>query len=892
MSSLASVASPSAEKRVYSFGGGVADGRGDQRELLGGKGAGLAEMSRLGLRVPPGFTIGTPVCAEYFAAGNRLPGGLEDEIRSAIARVEKAAGARFGDPERPLLVSVRSGARASMPGMMDTVLDVGLGPAQMAGLARWRGRRFALDCRRRFITMYSDVVLGMSRKPFEEALARAGSPPPEDALARAVDEMAAIPGGRLPEEPMDQLLGAVRAVFSSWNNARAIAYRKLNGIPESWGTAVNVQAMVFGNTGERSGTGVAFTRDPATGEPRLYGEFLVDAQGEDVVAGIRSPQAIEEMAKRFPEAYSDLLAARERLELHYRDMQDVEFTVQDGVLWMLQCRSGKRSGFAAVRIAVDLAQEGVIDEREAISRVEPAALEQVLRPTFETGALRAAEKAGRVLGGGLPAGPGAASGVAVFTPAEAEARAARGESVILVRAETSPEDVRGMHASAGILTAVGGMTSHAALVARQMGKVAVVGCSSARVDEHARRVAFGGRAIGEGEWLSLDGFTGRVYSGKLATTPPEVVRALVEKSLPLEEAPTARRLLTLLSWADRVRRLRVRANADLPDQAAVALAFGAEGIGLCRTEHMFFGADRIGPMRRMILAETVEERRAALAVLLPLQRGDFAGLFRAMDGRPVNIRLLDPPLHEFLPADDAGVEALARELSLPPARVHARIAALREKNPMLGLRGCRLGISHPEISGMQARAMGEAACDVAAEGIAVRLEIMIPLVGERRELDAQAAVVREALRQVFAERGSTVPFEVGTMIEVPRAALVAGDLARSAEFFSFGTNDLTQTTLGLSRDDVGPVLASYLERGIYDADPFATLDREGVGRLVKLAVEEGRAARPGLHLGICGEHGGDPASIAFCHEVGLDYVSCSPMRIAVARLAAARAALG
>ena len=901
-------------KRIYSFGGGKAEGSGKMKELLGGKGAGLAEMSNIGIPVPPGFTITTDVCIAFYKNGKQLPKDLEPEIRAALAKVEGNTGKRFGDPENPLLVSVRSGARVSMPGMMDTVLNLGLDDRTVHGLARSGGNeRFAWDSYRRFVAMFGDVVLGMKperkedRDPFELILERkkhqAGvkvdSDLPVDALIELVGEFKAEilrrKGVTFPADAMEQLRMAIDAVFRSWENERAHAYRKLNGIPGDWGTAVTVQAMVFGNNGEESGTGVAFTRNPATGENEFYGEFLVNAQGEDVVAGIRTPQKIAELASRFPAIAPQLEEVRQRLERHNRDMQDIEFTIERGKLYVLQTCTGKRTGLAAVRIAVDMAGEKLITPDEALLRVEPMALNQLLRPIFNGEQWKRAVREGQYLAKGLPAGPGAASGRIVFFAPDAEEWKRRGETVVLCRHETSPEDIRGMNAAAGFLTAFGGMTSHAALVARQMGKVAVVGCDALSFDYPARTMTVatpsGPKVLKEGDWISVDGSTGEVVSGEVKTTPSEVLQVLLEKTRRPEDAPLYQQYAKLLGWADKVRRLAVRANADQPDQAEVAVAFGAQGIGLCRTEHMFFGAGKIEPMREMIVAETEEERRVALSKLLPVQRADFAGLFRAMGSRPVTIRTIDPPLHEFLPQDDAGVEDLARATGKDPARIRARIQDLHESNPMLGHRGCRLGITYPEITEMQARAIFEAALDVAAEGVAVRPEVMIPLVGTKREIDDQAKVVRETAAKVFAERGRKGPYSVGTMIEVPRGALAAAEIAATAEFFSFGTNDLTQTTFGLSRDDVGSVLATYLDREIFPVDPFVTIDREGVGALMRIAVARGRAARPGMKMGICGEHGGDPNSVEFCHEIGLDYVSASPYRLPIARLAAAQAAL-
>ncbi len=904
-----------AGKRVYFFGGGKAEGNKEMKNLLGGKGANLAEMANIGLPVPPGFTITTDVCTEFYAGGKKLPKQLDGDVRGMVARMEKLVGAKFGDPANPLLVSVRSGARASMPGMMDTILNLGLNDKTAAGLAAKSGNeRFAFDSYRRFIAMYGDVVLGLKPEkkedhdPFDEILdkkkkargVKLDSDLPADALKELVGEFKAEIKKRLgidfPEDPYAQLEGAIKAVFQSWRNDRADLYRRLNNIPVEWGTAVNVQAMVFGNKGADSATGVCFTRDPASGENEFYGEFLVNAQGEDVVAGIRTPQKIEELGKVLPEAYKQLLDIRKKLEKHYKEMQDIEFTIENKKLYMLQCRNGKRTGFAGVRIAVEMVEEKLIPKEEAIRRVEPEALNQLLRPVFLPAAKKQAVAEGRLLAKGLPAGPGAATGKVVFFADEAEALAAKGETdLILCRHETSPEDIRGMNASLGFMTAFGGMTSHAALVARQMGKVCIVGCDALSFDYHAREMrvttAKGEVVIKEGDWISIDGFAGEVIQGRVETTPSEVIRVLIEKNLDPAEAPVYQRYAKLMSWADGARKLKVRANADQPDQGVASVAFGAEGIGLCRTEHMFFGEGKIGPMREMIVAENEADRRRALDKLLPLQREDFRGLFEAMQGRPVTIRTLDPPLHEFLPHDEAGVADLARATGKTVDEVHARIEELKESNPMLGHRGCRLGITYPEITEMQARAIFEAAVDLASEGHQIFPEIMIPLVGTKKELDLQAEVVRTTAAAVFAERGKKVGYSIGTMIEVPRAALTAGDIADTAEFFSFGTNDLTQTTFGLSRDDVPRVLAAYVSHDIYAVDPFVSVDRNGVGQLMKMAIAAGRAKKPKLKIGICGEHGGDPASVEFCHQIGLDYVSCSPYRLPIARLAAAQAAL-
>jgi pyruvate,orthophosphate dikinase len=899
---------------VFSFGDGHADGNREMRELLGGKGANLAEMSNLGLPVPPGFTITTEVCNAYYARGKKLPAGVDDDVKRAIAAVETSVGKRFGDKENPLLVSVRSGARVSMPGMMDTVLNLGLNDTTVEGLARRsQNRRFAFDAYRRFVQMYADVVLGLKAEsehrqdPFSEALAnlkqrrrakedRDLSAADLEGLVREFKRIVKVrTGADFPDDPWEQLFGAIGAVFDSWNCERAIAYRGMNHIPSNWGTAVSIVAMVFGNLGETSGTGVAFTRDPSTGEKRFYGEYLMNAQGEDVVAGIRTPLPIDSLETTSPAAWRELQRIQRLLEDHFRDMQDLEFTIENGRLYMLQCRTGKRTGFAAVRIAVDMVREKRIDKHEALLRIDPAALDQLLQPVFTGEETANASRDGRVLTRGLNAGPGAATGRIVFAASQAVEWAARGESVILVRIETSPDDILGMQAAAGILTARGGMTSHAALVARQMGKVCVAGAGELEIDYRAKCVTVAGKRLKLGDWISIDGSTGEVYEGRLSTQPSEVQSLLLA-----DEKPASRNgkssifdaYQTLMRWADEVRHLRVRANADQPDQCHTAIRFGAEGIGLCRTEHMFFEEDKIEAVREMILAENGEQRIHALAKLLPLQRADFEGIFETMGQRPVTIRSLDPPLHEFLPHDEPTIRALARDMGIKPSRVRAKVENLREQNPMLGHRGCRLGITYPEITIMQARAIFEAACNVALRTKKKpRLEIMIPLVGTRRELELQADIVRTVAEEVFLEKKLRVPCLIGTMIELPRAALTAGDIARVAEFFSFGTNDLTQTTYGISRDDGAKFLPHYIEREVYSVDPFATLDREGVGRLMQIAVEEGRRSRADLKIGICGEHGGDPNSIEFCHALGLDYVSCSPFRVPLARLAAAQAAL-
>jgi pyruvate,orthophosphate dikinase len=898
---------------VYAFGGGRADGRAEMKNLLGGKGANLAEMARLGLPVPAGFTISTEVCTYYYAHGRTYPSVLRPQVKAALAKVEKTLGKRFGEPANPLLVSVRSGARASMPGMMDTILNLGLNDETVQGIIAQTGNaRFAYDSYRRFVQMYGDVVLDLKPQskteedPFEVALvekkrARGVTQDTDltaDDLRELVGEFKALikmrKGVVFPEDPHEQLWGAIGAVFGSWNNERAIIYRKLNGIPESWGTAVNVQSMVFGNMGADSGTGVAFTRDPSTGENVFYGEFLMNAQGEDVVAGIRTPLPIAELAPENPKIHGQLMKVRRTLERHYRDVMDIEFTIQQGVLYMLQCRVGKRTVGAAARIAVEMVQEKLITPKQALMRVDAEHLNELLRPVFDGAAKQAAVASGRLLAKGLNAGPGAATGLIAFHAEDAEAMAKRGDRVILVRNETSPEDIRGMVASEGILTARGGMTSHAALVGRQMGKVCVVGCGALLIDYHAGEMRIDGRdvVLRQGDPISIDGFTGEVFSDAIPTRPSEVVQVLVDKTLEPAKAPMYRLYAQIMKWADQYRRMGVRANADLPDQCENAVAFGAEGVGLCRTEHMFFGEGKIGPMREMILAESIEMRRRALAKLLPLQRADFEGIFRVLQGRPVTIRLIDPPLHEFLPHDEAGQREIAAEMGVAYERVRNRVEQLHEFNPMLGFRGCRLGIIYPEITEMQARAVFEAAANVKRSGLAVEPEVMIPLVGHVKEFTLQAAIVRRVAEEVLAANGVKFRYLVGTMIEVPRGALTADQIGLQADFFSFGTNDLTQTTLGVSRDDAGRFLAPYVDDlEIYAKDPFESIDQEGVGALMKVAAEKGRAANPKIKLGICGEHGGDPASVRFCDALGLSYVSCSPFRVAIARLAAAQARL-
>ncbi len=885
----------SAQKFVYAFGGGSAEGRADMKALLGGKGANLAEMANLGLPVPPGFTISTEVCTAYYANEKNYPEGLDAQMSEALRQVETVAGARFGEASNPLLVSVRSGARASMPGMMDTVLNLGLNDQTVEGLAQRSGdRRFAFDSYRRFISMYSDVVLGVDHADFEDIL---GGFKDERSYALDTDITAEEwqgliarykalveneTGDAFPQDPHEQLWGAISAVFKSWNGARAITYRKLNSIPEDWGTAVNVQAMVFGNMGDTSATGVAFTRNPSTGIKELYGEFLVNAQGEDVVAGIRTPQNITERARieaasdapsleaLMPETFAELSRTFDLLERHYRDMQDMEFTIQEGKLWMLQTRIGKRTAKAALRIAVDMAAEGLIGREEAVLRIDPASLDQLLHPTLDPEAKR------EVIATGLPASPGAASGEIVFDADEAERLKALNRRVILVRIETSPEDIHGMHAAEGILTTRGGMTSHAAVVARGMGKPCVSGAGSLRIDYQAGTLSVMGVLLKKGETITIDGSSGQVMRGEVATIKPELSGDFA----------------LLMTWADSFRRMGVRANAETPLDARTAREFGAEGIGLCRTEHMFFDSERIVAVREMIIADKLDARRAALAKLLPMQRNDFIALFEIMAGLPVTIRLLDPPLHEFLPQADHEIEEVAEQMNANPDTLRARIAELKEFNPMLGHRGVRLLISYPEIAEMQARAIFEAATEVARRtGQAPIPEVMVPLVASRAEFDVVKERVLAIASQVAEETGLVIDYSVGTMIELPRAALRAAEIAESADFFSFGTNDLTQTTFGISRDDAARFIGEYTSKGVFKMDPFISLDIEGVGELVRIGTERGRQTKPGLKTGICGEHGGDPASIAFCETVNLDYVSCSPFRVPIARLAAAQASL-
>jgi pyruvate,orthophosphate dikinase len=881
---------------VFFFGNGKAEGTRDMKDVLGGKGANLAEMTNLGVPVPPGFTIACAECITYLRGGN-YSDRLRVEVEGNLDRLEKVTGKRLGAAVNPLLVSVRSGAAASMPGMMETILNLGLNDRSVIGLERESGSaRFAYDSYRRFIQMYADVVLGVPAASFEHLLkakrmttgAATDTELSEDALRNLVEEYKSLVknavGAEFPTNPMTQLWGAIEAVWRSWTLRKARDYRRINGIPEDLGTAVNVVAMVYGNLGDDSGTGVAFTRDPSTGEKRFYGEFLVNAQGEDVVAGTRTPLAIEQMAQQLPSAYNELLVTQDCLERHYRDMQDLEFTVERGKLFLLQTRNGKRTAAAAVRIARDMVSEGLIEREEAVCRVPADHLDQLLHPIIDP-SVRADP-----LCVGLPASPGAASGIAVFDPDTAEERAANGDAVILVRDETTPEDFHGIVAARAVLTARGGMTSHAAVVARGMGKCAVVGCKDIEVDLEHRCCTANGTQITEGDWITVDGATGRIFSGNLPTVPSEIVR-VTTGALPVSRAPVYQSYAELLGWADEFRSLGVRANADTPRDAKIARGFGAEGIGLCRTEHMFFEGDRITAMREMIVARDESGRRRALAKLLPMQRADFEGIFEAMNGLPVTIRLLDPPLHEFLPHGGEESKLLARKLGVSRRELARVVESLRETNPMLGHRGCRLGITFPEITEMQGHAIFEAAVRAMRRGLDVKPEIMIPLVATASEFENQRAILLHAADQILGAMGEKVDFLIGTMIELPRAALTADRIAETAQFFSFGTNDLTQTTFGLSRDDAGRFLPSYVDRGIFSDDPFRVLDQAGVGRLIRIAVEDGRRARPDLKVGICGEHGGDPRSIAFAHEIGFDYVSCSPFRVPVARLAAAHASL-
>lgn len=898
------------DKYVYSFGGGKAEGNAGMKNLLGGKGANLAEMANIGLPVPAGFTITTEICAYYFEKDGKYPAGLETQVDEALHQVEKIMGGLFGDNRNPLLVSVRSGARASMPGMMDTILNLGLNDDTVKGVIAQTGNpRFAYDSYRRFVQMYGDVVMGVRPEgrddidPFEELLeakkhsrgVKLDVELDADALNELVAEYKAMIEKRLgiafPETPTEQLWGAIGAVFKSWNNDRANAYREMNNIPASWGTAVNVQSMVYGNMGDDSGTGVAFTRDPATGENVFYGEYLLNAQGEDVVAGIRTPHQITDLAKDMPVVYKQLCDVRATLDKHYREMQDFEFTIQKGKLFMLQTRAGKRTGFASIRIAVEMVREGQITKQEALKRVDPEQLNQLLRPVFNAQEKRAAIKKGKLLAKGLNAGPGAASGQVVFNALDATKWAAEGKKVLLVRIETSPEDIRGMKAAEGILTARGGMTSHAALVARQMGKVCVAGCGALDISYKDRVMFANGKTIKEGDWISLDGTEGQVIESRLETYPSEVEQVLIHNTMKPGASMVYGLYHELMTWADEIRKLKVRTNADQPDQAAAAVAFGAEGIGLCRTEHMFFGGDRIDAVREMILADTTEGRRKALEKLLPMQREDFIGIFKAMKGRPVTIRTLDPPLHEFLPHTDKEVEKLSKQMGIDFETLKRKVESLKEANPMLGHRGCRLGNTYPEITEMQARAIFTAAAQVRRESTEVFPEVMIPLVGHVNELDKQKKIVVQVAEEVKRAFGVDFKYLVGTMIELPRAALTADRIAEQAEFFSYGTNDLTQTTFGLSRDDAGGFIGPYLEEKLWEKDPFIAIDREGVGELMRIGVEKGRKTRSDLKIGICGEHGGEPKTVEFCHREGFNYVSCSPFRVPIARLAAAQAVI-
>jgi pyruvate,orthophosphate dikinase len=902
-------------KRIYYFGPGRADGRADMKALLGGKGANLAAMSRIGLPVPPGFTITTEVCTYYYAHGRKYPPELfAKDIPAAVAWLEKQTGRKFGDPKNPLLVSVRSGARDSMPGMMDTILNLGMNDTAVEAVSAATGNpRFAWDCYRRFVQMYGDVVMGVQKRhenehePFEEVMSQlkkeVGANQDTDLNADHLKELVSRfkqlimdrTGKAFPSDPMKQLEGAVGAVFGSWMNDRAIVYRQRYRIPDEWGTAVNVQAMVFGNMGDDSATGVAFTRDPATGENVFYGEYLVNAQGEDVVAGVRTPLPVKEMAKdpHIGPAYKELEKVRKILEKNFGDVQDFEFTIERKKLYMLQTRNGKRTALAYVKIAHDMVKEGLMTPEHAIRSGDPEALNQLLQPVFDRHAYEQAKKDGRLIATGLAAGPGAASGKVVFSATKATEWAARGEKVILARVETSPEDLRGMIAAEGILTARGGVSSHAALVARQMGKVCVAGAGDITIDYHHGTLTCKGLVLREGDHLSINGSTGEVFNGAIATADSELKQVLIAGTMKPSESKTFQYYNFIMKLADKYRKLGIRTNADQPDQTRNAIAFGAEGIGLCRTEHMFFEGDRIVAVRQMILAETPAQRKEALAKLLPHQQSDFEGIFEALQGRPATIRLLDPPLHEFLPHADnpSGQQEVANQLGTTVEKVAARVHELHEFNPMLGFRGCRLGIKYPEITEMQARAIFQAAASCLKRGIKVKPEIMIPLVGFKKELDLQVAIVHRVAKEVMSETGKKFPYLVGTMIEVPRGALTANEIAETAEFFSFGTNDLTQCCLGMSRDDSGSFLPAYQEAEIVKQNPFASIDVNGVGQLMQIAVEKGRAVKPDLKLGICGEHGGDPASVKFCHSIGLDYVSCSPFRVPIARLAAAQAGL-
>lgn len=855
------------------------------RNLLGGKGANLAEMTNLGLPIPPGFTVTTEACTDYYNHGRSISEEIQIQIFDALALLEEKLGKKFGDTENPLLVSVRSGARASMPGMMDTILNLGLTDISVEGFAKRTGNpRFAYDSYRRFIQMFSDVVMEVPKSLFERVIdeikedrkvhfdTELTAEDLKEVIRRFKEIYKEKMGEEFPQEPRVQLMEAVKAVFRSWDNERAIVYRRMNDIPGDWGTAVNVQSMVFGNMGNTSGTGVAFTRNPSTGAKGIYGEYLINAQGEDVVAGIRTPQPITRLEEDLPECYEEFLKIANRLEEHYRDMQDMEFTIEDGKLYFLQTRNGKRTAQAALQIACDLVDEGMITPQEAVSRIEAKSLDQLLHPAFDPDAL----KKGTVMGQALPASPGAAAGKIYFTAEEAKEAHETGERVILVRLETSPEDIEGMHAAEGILTVRGGMTSHAAVVARGMGTACISGCGDIVIDEKKKQFTLGGKTYFEGDYISLDGSTGKIYDGDIQT----------------QEASISGNFGRIMSWADSFRKLRVRTNADTPADAANAVRLGAEGIGLCRTEHMFFEPERIPKIRKMILSKTVEEREKALEELIPFQKGDFKALYEVMEGKPVTIRFLDPPLHEFVPTDEKDIEALAKDMNLSVEEVKSTCSELHEFNPMMGHRGCRLSVTYPEIARMQTRAVIEAAIEVSKEkGFEIVPEIMVPLVGDKKELKFVKDVIVETAEKVKAEKNSNLVYHIGTMIEIPRAALLANEIAEEAEFFSFGTNDLTQMTFGFSRDDAGKFLVDYYKSKIYESDPFAKLDQNGVGQLIEMAVTKGRSQRPNLKIGICGEHGGDPSSVAFCHKVGMDYVSCSPFRVPIARLAAAQAAI-
>ena len=868
-------------KWVYLF----REGNADMRNLLGGKGANLAEMTNLGLPIPPGFTVTTEACTDYYNHGRSISEEIQIQIFDALALLEEKLGKKFGDTENPLLVSVRSGARASMPGMMDTILNLGLTDISVEGFAKRTGNpRFAYDSYRRFIQMFSDVVMEVPKSLFERVIdeikedrkvhfdTELTAEDLKEVIRRFKEIYKEKMGEEFPQEPRVQLMEAVKAVFRSWDNERAIVYRRMNDIPGDWGTAVNVQSMVFGNMGNTSGTGVAFTRNPSTGAKGIYGEYLINAQGEDVVAGIRTPQPITRLEEDLPECYEEFLKIANRLEEHYRDMQDMEFTIEDGKLYFLQTRNGKRTAQAALQIACDLVDEGMITPQEAVSRIEAKSLDQLLHPAFDPDAL----KKGTVMGQALPASPGAAAGKIYFTAEEAKEAHEAGERVILVRLETSPEDIEGMHAAEGILTVRGGMTSHAAVVARGMGTACISGCGDIVIDEKKKQFTLGGKTYYEGDYISLDGSTGKIYDGDIQT----------------QEASISGNFGRIMSWADSFRKLRVRTNADTPADAANAVRLGAEGIGLCRTEHMFFEPDRIPKIRKMILSKTVEEREKALEELIPFQKGDFKALYKVMEGKPVTIRFLDPPLHEFVPTDEKDIEALAKDMNLSVEEVKSTCSELHEFNPMMGHRGCRLSVTYPEIARMQTRAVIEAAIEVSKEkGFEIVPEIMVPLVGDKKELKFVKDVIVETAEKVKAEKNSNLVYHIGTMIEIPRAALLANEIAEEAEFFSFGTNDLTQMTFGFSRDDAGKFLVDYYKSKIYESDPFAKLDQNGVGQLIEMAVTKGRSQRPNLKIGICGEHGGDPSSVAFCHKVGMDYVSCSPFRVPIARLAAAQAAI-